>query len=202
MCAAREGPRHIDLRLHPHVAARPARLARGVAHVGLALAGGQHDLLDSLADLLLAAAVAGGQLAHRAVDIGLAPEHARAVVEEVEVVRVVSLLLHDLELDVLVVQVGIERGGVGVGKTELAGEEEARDLPGAQVVAELEPGAGALERRDVLVGVGPAAGAELFRLPAFGFPDALLLKLPLGDEGLAGLFGDDPPGKPFGDLHI
>jgi hypothetical protein len=59
-------------------------------------------------------------------------------------VRVVAFQLHDLELDVLVVQVGIESRRVRLRQAELAGEEEARDLAGAQVVAELETGLGAL----------------------------------------------------------
>ena len=45
------------------------------------------------------------------------PELRRAVVEQVEVVGIVAFLLDDLELDVLVVEVGIVAGRIG-----LAGE--------------------------------------------------------------------------------
>jgi hypothetical protein len=58
--------------------------------------------------LILAARVAGSQLTDGAVYIGLTPEDVRPVVEDVEVVGVIAFLLDDLELDVLVVQVGIE----------------------------------------------------------------------------------------------
>jgi hypothetical protein len=76
--------------------------------------------------LFLAARVAGGQLADRSVHVGLAPQLGGTVVEEVKVMGVVAFLLHDLELDVLVVK--IRRVGFAiclVGKTEVAEEEEA-----------------------------------------------------------------------------
>ena len=86
------------------------RLSGGIPDVGVAGAGGDHHALDHLPHLFLAACVPGGQLSYRAVDIGLAPQHGRPVVEQFEVVQVVSFLLHDLKLYVLVVQVGIESG--------------------------------------------------------------------------------------------
>ena len=52
--------------------------------------------------------IAAGQLSYRAVDVRLAPQHGGTIVEEVEIVRVITFLLHDLELDVLVVQAGIQ----------------------------------------------------------------------------------------------
>ena len=84
------------------------RLARGVPDVRVVGAGGDHHALDHLPHLFLGAGIPGGQLSYRAVDIGLAPQHRRPVVEQFEVVQVVSFLLHDLKLYVLVVQVGIE----------------------------------------------------------------------------------------------
>jgi hypothetical protein len=86
------------------------RLARGVPDVRVAGAGGDHHAFDHLPHLFLGAGVPGGQLSYRAVDIGLAPQHGRPVVEQFEVVQVVSFLLHDLKLYVLVIQVGIESG--------------------------------------------------------------------------------------------
>ena len=82
-----------------------AGLACRVAHVGVVGAGGKHHALDHHAHLLLGSGVACCQLADRTVDIGLTPEHRGAVVEEVEIVGVVAFLLHDLKLDVLVVEV-------------------------------------------------------------------------------------------------
>jgi hypothetical protein len=62
--------------------------------------------------------------------VGLAPQLRGAVVEQVEVVGVVAFLLDDLELDVLVVEVGIVGLGARlVGQLESAGEE-ARSLAG------------------------------------------------------------------------
>jgi len=54
------------------------------------------------------AVVVGGEFLHGAFDVGLSPELAGTVVEQVEVVGVIALLLDDLELDVLIVQVVIE----------------------------------------------------------------------------------------------
>ena len=48
---------------------------------------------------------------------------------------VVAFLLDDLELDVLVVEIGGVGRGILAGKGELAGEEEAGDLAGSEVVA-------------------------------------------------------------------
>jgi hypothetical protein len=53
------------------------------------------------------AIVAGSQLSYRSVDIGLTPQQSRAVVEDVEVVSVVSLLLNDLEFDIFIVDVWV-----------------------------------------------------------------------------------------------
>lgn len=79
-----------------------------MAHIGIRSAGSDHHLLNGLTELILAARVAGSQLTDGAVYIGLTPEDVRPVVEDVEVVGVIAFLLDDLELDVLVVQVGIE----------------------------------------------------------------------------------------------
>jgi hypothetical protein len=107
--------------------------------------GGDHHLLHRLPDLFLAAVLSRGQLPNRSVHIRLAPELGRAVVEQVEVVGVVAFLLDDLELDVLVVQVGIVAGRIRlVGEMELAGEEEAGDLAGSEVAAQIEMGSGVL----------------------------------------------------------
>ncbi|HTX53455.1 MAG TPA: hypothetical protein VMD08_08590, partial [Candidatus Baltobacteraceae bacterium] len=69
------------------------------------------------------------------VHAGLAPELRGAVVEQVEVVGVVAFLLDDLELDVLVVEIGGVGLGILVRKGEPAGEEEAGDLAGSEVFA-------------------------------------------------------------------
>jgi len=103
--------------------------------------GGDHRLLDRLADLFLAAVLPRGQFPDSAVHIGLAPELRRAVVEQVEVVGIVAFLLDDLELDVLVVQVGIVAGRIRlVRDVELAGEEEAGDLAGSEVATQIKMG--------------------------------------------------------------
>jgi hypothetical protein len=116
-------PLIVDVHIDGDVGAGPVRLAAGVAHIRVGGSGGNHHLLDGLADLLLAAALAGSQLPDRPVHIGLAPQLRGAVVEQVEVVD-------DLELDVLIVEVGIVGLGVRlVGQLESAGEE-ARSLAG------------------------------------------------------------------------
>src|ERR1700756_4553649 len=70
--AAGEGPSPLDLECD--VSAGPVRRPGGVAHIGVVVAGGQHQPFHRLADLILAAGVSRGQLADRAVHIGLAPE--------------------------------------------------------------------------------------------------------------------------------
>jgi hypothetical protein len=104
----------VDGHLEVHVGAGAARRTAGVADLGQSGAGVQHHLLDGLAQLLLAAAVPGGQLAHRAIHVGLAPELGAAVLKQVEVVRIVAFLLDDLELDVLIVEAGLWLGGASV----------------------------------------------------------------------------------------
>lgn len=73
------------------------------ADPGLFLAAGDHHALDGLAELFAGAGIAGSQLAGGAVEVGLAPDLGGAVVEQVEVVGVVTFLLDDLELEILVI---------------------------------------------------------------------------------------------------
>lgn len=101
-------------------------------HIRIGIAGSDHDLLHGLVYPFLRARVPGGPFSNRSVHIWLVPQSVGPVLEEVEVVRIVSHLLRDLELDVLVVQAGIKGpGSFFVGKMELAGEEEAGDLAGS-----------------------------------------------------------------------
>lgn len=119
-------------------------------HIRIPIAHGEHDLLHSLPHLFLAARVPGGQLPYSTIHVWLAPESVRPILEEVEVVRIVSFLLHDLELDILVIQVGIKSpGSFFVGKMKLAGEEEAGNLARSQVVTQLKLGLGMLKLFDV-----------------------------------------------------
>jgi hypothetical protein len=67
-------------------------------------------LLDCQSELVCRPVIAGSQFLHGSFDVGLAPQLAGAVVEQVEVVGVIALLLDDLELDVLIIQVVIESG--------------------------------------------------------------------------------------------
>jgi hypothetical protein len=111
ICCARRGRDLVlDIRIDGHVGSGPVRLARSVTDVGVVGAGGDHHALDHLPHLFLRACVARGQFPDRAVDVGLAPQNRRAIVEQLEVVQVVSFLLDDLKLYVLVVEVGIESG--------------------------------------------------------------------------------------------
>ena len=121
----------VDIDIDGHVAARAVGGPGGVADVGVGGPGGDHHLLDRLSDLFLAAALAGSQLPDRPVHIGLAPQLTGAVVEQVEVVGVVAFLLDDLELDVLVIEIGGVGLGILVRKGELAGEEEMGNLAGS-----------------------------------------------------------------------
>ena len=73
---------------------------------------------------------------------------------------VVAFLLNDLELDVLIVQVRI----VGFRrrifrKVELAGEEEAGDLAGSEIAAEVQAGLGVFVLFDVFFAVDAAGVA-------------------------------------------
>ena len=100
----------LDLGVDLHRGARLGCGGSGQADIRVLVAGGEHQLLDSYSELLGRAVVVGGELLHGAVDVGLSPELAGAVVEQVEVVGVIALLLDDLELDVLIVEVVIESG--------------------------------------------------------------------------------------------
>ncbi len=66
------------------------RLYRG-ADIRIAVAGGQQDLFYSLAKLFRGPLLSAGQLAYRAIHIGLMPQHGSPVVEQVEVVMLVAL---------------------------------------------------------------------------------------------------------------
>jgi hypothetical protein len=80
---------------------------------------GKHELLNGSAELLhRTTLIACGEFSDSAIDIGLAPEQAGPVVEEVEVVGVIALLLNDLELNVLVIQSLVINGAVGIGEFE------------------------------------------------------------------------------------
>ena len=127
-------------------------LACCVAHVGIGGARSQHHALDKLPHLFLAACIARGQLSNGAVDVGLAPEDTGAVVKQVEVVSVVALVVHDLQLDVLIIQIRVEQSRVFFSRqVQLSGEEEAGDLLRSEVVAELQLGPGAAVVLEVLV---------------------------------------------------
>jgi hypothetical protein len=111
ICCARGGrDLVIHIRIDDHVGSGAVRLAGGVADVGVVGAGGDHHALDHLPHLFLRSCIAGSEFSDRTVDVGLAPENRRTIVEQLEVVQVVTFLLHDLELYVLVVEVGIEGG--------------------------------------------------------------------------------------------
>jgi len=72
-------------------------------------------------------AVSGGQFPDGAIDIGLAPELRAAIVEQVEVMGIVAFHVDDLELGVLVIEIGVVGFFfIGSRQVELAGEEEAR----------------------------------------------------------------------------
>lgn len=74
------------------------------ADIGVPIIGCKHQLLYSAAELLGASVLAAGQFPYRAIDIRLAPQKRSPVIEEIEVVRVIALLLNDLQLHVLVIQ--------------------------------------------------------------------------------------------------
>jgi len=83
------------------------------------VAGFEHELLDRSTEVFNGASIITcSELTDCAIDIGLAPEQAGAIVEDVEVEGVISLLLDYLELNVLVIQSLVVNGAVGVRKIE------------------------------------------------------------------------------------
>ena len=75
------------------------------------------------------------QFTNDTIDVRLAPQDAGAIVEQVEVMSVITFLLDYLELYVLVIQSVIQNGGVVlVGQGEAVLVEKRRDLPGSQPV--------------------------------------------------------------------
>jgi hypothetical protein len=73
------------------------------ADAGLAVAAIDHHAFYGLAKLVGSAIVAGGEFAGGAIEVGLAPDLGGTVIEEVEVVGVVAFLLHDLQLEILII---------------------------------------------------------------------------------------------------
>ena len=78
-----------------------------------------------------------GQFTNGTIDVRLTPQDAGAIVEQVEVMSVITFLLDYLELYVLVIQSVIQNGRVVlVGQGEAVLVEKRRDLPGSQPVPE------------------------------------------------------------------
>lgn len=68
------------------------------AHLGTAVTAVDHHLFDGLAELFGRAVVTGSEFTGGTVRVGFAPDLGGTIVEDVEVVGVVTFLLDDLEL--------------------------------------------------------------------------------------------------------
>jgi len=105
----------VNVNIYPDVAARSVGGGLDGANVRVAIAGSQHELFHGTAKLLNAtSAVTSCELSNCTVDIRLPPQQTGPIIEQIEVVGVISLLLNDLELYVLVIQGFVVNGAVGI----------------------------------------------------------------------------------------
>jgi hypothetical protein len=94
----------VNVNIYTDVATRSMCIGLYGLYVGILIPCGEHELLDGPAELLnRSSRVSRSEFTNCSVNIGLAPEKTGAIVEQVEVVCVISLLLNDFEVNVLVI---------------------------------------------------------------------------------------------------